>query len=202
LAIIFGTVCGRSLNQDNGNVEMVWTKPIARERLAVAYMLLDITAIVAAYLWGLVLIVIIIASIGALQYVSVDASSVPTALLGLGAALMWNGELQALTAGRIGGGGLMVGLSWAAFAWLLPICTALSALWGPAVHSFFVALNYLNPLSYLATSNGGHVHIGEGTSGVQQSFIPLSDWTRAAITWALGLAGWAVAIFAWKRLEV
>jgi len=134
-AIIFATVCGRSLNQENQRPEMVWTKPISRERLALLYMLCDLAAIAAAFVYALALILITLASVGGLTIIKADAAAPASVCLGLGVAMMWNGELQGLTSWQIGRGGLIVGLSWAVFAWLLPACTALSALWNPAVHA-------------------------------------------------------------------
>ena len=75
--------------------------------------------------------------------------------------------------------------------------------WNPAVHAFFVCLSYLDPLTYLSTGGGSHIHIGTSTSDASgNSIMPLGLWTRVAIVWVLGLAGWAAATFSWKRLEV
>jgi len=203
IAILFATICGTSLNQENEGVEMVWAKPIARERLAFEYMLCDLAAIVTAFVYGLILILLVFASLGATSVIVVDGSAPAAAVLGLGVAMMWNGELQALTSWQIGRGGLMIGLSWAVFAWLLPMCTLLSTYWNPSAHAFLVAANYLNPLAYLATGGGGHIQINSSSSAANGTvLIPLGWWARAAIAWSLGIAGWGAATFAWKRLEV
>src|SRR4029077_2513671 len=48
-AIIFATTISTSLNRENDGVEMVWTKPVSRERLALTYIAFDLAAIVLAY---------------------------------------------------------------------------------------------------------------------------------------------------------
>ena len=201
-AIIFAAICGTSLNQENDGVEMVWAKPMSRERLAFEYMLVDLVAIIVAFAYGFLLIVLILASFGVAGAITVDPSAPASLFLGLGIAMMWNGELQALTSWQVGRGGLMIGLSWAFFAWLLPMCTLLAMYWNPTVHAVLVGVSYLDPLTYLPIGNGSHIHITAGGNEGANSIMPLGLWARAAITWTLGLAGWAAATFAWKRLEV
>ena len=62
-----------------------------------------------------------------------------------------------------------------------------------------MAVNLINPLTYLAFQ-GSHVHLGVSTPGA--SLLPPDLWARAAIAWAIGAAGCAVAVVGWKRLEV
>jgi len=197
-AIIFGTAVSTSLNRENDGVEMVWTKPIARDRLAMRYIALDLAAIAVAFVVALVLAVLVFASFGMLGAIRADEGWFSTALLIFGVAFMWYGILQALTSWQTGRGAIVIGLSWATFAIVLPAFLALTA-HIPGLHEIAVALNFLNPLSYLSTNNGT-IHIGLSTGG--SSLIPHDTWLRVAITWAFGLLGSVAAIAGWKRLEV
>ena len=77
---------------------MVWTKPIERGRLALEYVLLDFAAIVITFFSAAVLCVLAVASLGLLTRIAVDDRTIPTLVIGLGAAFMWYGLLQGITA--------------------------------------------------------------------------------------------------------
>jgi hypothetical protein len=195
--IIFATAISCSLHRENDGVEMVFTKPIARERLALMYFLLDLCAIVIAIAFALVLELLWLASVGLLRFVNVDGPSFSLAVVGLGVAVMWYGLLQGLTAGNHVRGGLFVGLSWAA-AFTLPVL-ALATRHVPALHAVVMVLNVLNPLAYFTSY---HPHLRTATPYELGSLIPVNIWARAAITWSFGIVGCALAIIGWKRLEV
>jgi hypothetical protein len=197
-AIIFATTIGTTLNRENDGVEMVWTKPVARERLALAYIALDLAAIVVAFFLALVLAVLIFASFGLVKIIQPDDKWIPFLLLTFGIAFMWYGLLQGLTSWHVRRGGIVVGLSWALAAFVLPGLTALT-MHSPGLHEVVMALNLLNPLAYLSSSSA-HIHIGVSTGG--PSLIPHDVWVRAAMTWGFGVLGCLAAIVGWKRLEV
>jgi ribose/xylose/arabinose/galactoside ABC-type transport system permease subunit len=197
-AIIFATTLGSSLNKENDGVEMVWTKPVTRERLAASYIALDLVAIVASYALAFVLALLVIASFGLLHIIQVDGKWLPVLVLTLGVAFMWYGLLQAMTSWQVGRGGMIIGLSWAAAAFVLPALIALT-MGNPGLHQVALALNLLNPLAYLS-SGSAHVHVGISAPG--PTLIPQDPWVRAAMTWSFGIVGSLVAIAAWKRLEV
>ena len=197
-AIIFATASGTSLNRENDGVEMVWTKPIARGQLALRYIGLDLAAIAVAFIVAFILAVIGLASFGLAGSIRADDTWLPTLLLYFGVAFMWYGFLQALTSWQTGRGGMLVGLSWAAFALVLPAFLGLTT-HVAGLHEVAMALYVLDPLGYLGSS-GGHVQIGISTSAA--SPIPHDIWLRIAMTWGFGILGSLTAIVGWKRLEV
>jgi hypothetical protein len=196
--IIFATLIGISLNRENEGVEMVWTKPIDRAALAARYVALDLAAIVVAF--GSVFLAIVVGMFGHGHKMTLvfDEQWVPMLLLCFGIAFMWYGLLQALTSWQLGRGGMMIGLSWAAAAIILPLFSVLT-LGVPLLHEIAMVLNLLNPLAYLSSGNA-NIHVGVSTPG--PSLVPTDIWARVAMTWGLGVAGNIVAITAWKRLEV
>jgi len=197
-SILFATVIATSLNKENDGVEMVWTKPVARERLAAAYIALDLAAIAAAYVIALALALVLIASFGQLGAIKPDEKWLPTLLLTFGIAFMWYGMLQALTSWQVGRGGMIIGLSWALFSFVLPAVIILT-MRTPGLHEIVLALSLLNPLAYL-TSSSAHIHIGISARG--PTYIPSDVWVRIALTWGFGVLGSLIAIAGWKRLEV
>jgi hypothetical protein len=197
-AIIFATVIGTSLNSENDGVEMVWTKPIARDWLALRYIALDLMAIVAAFVLAFILAILILASVGLASSIRADTAWLPTLLLIFGVAFMWYGILQGLTSWQTSRGGMIIGLSWAASVFVLPAFVWLT-LRSPVLHEIAMVLNLLNPLSYF-TGHNAHVHIGISPPG--PSLIPHDIWLRVAMSWGFGLLGSLAAIVGWKRLEV
>jgi len=186
------------LNKENDGVEMVWTKPVARERLAAAYIAADLVAIAASYVIALALALLLIASLGQLGAIQPDEKWIQTLLLTFGIAFMWYGMLQALTSWQIGRGGISIGLSWALFSFVLPAVIILT-MRTPGLHEIVLALSLLNPLAYLSSSSS-HIHIGISAGG--QTYVPNDVWVRISMTWGLGVLGSLIAITGWKRLEV
>jgi len=197
-AIVFATVVSTSLNKEYDGVEMVWTKPIARERLAVFYILLDFAAIIISFLFAAALSVLAIASIGASKYLTVDSRTVPTLVIGLGAAFMWYGLVQGLTAGQRGRGSMVIGISWGAAFLLILLAEATSGI-SPPIHLLSTIINIFNPLAYFSSYSLSNY--GAHSSPVLPQALAGTEM-RSVLTWTIGILGCAAAIAGWKRLEV
>jgi|HubBroStandDraft_6_1064221.scaffolds.fasta_scaffold478421_2 ABC-type transport system involved in multi-copper enzyme maturation permease subunit len=199
-AAVFATVCGISLNRENDGVEMVFTKPISRERLALTYFLTDLAAIVLACVIATVFFGLVLLDLGAVTHtpsiIRFDGRSFGVLALGLGIAFMWYGLLQAASSRYVGNGGIFVGVSWALFGILIGLSQTPPGL----LHNIIMTVNILNPLAYMtgiSVSDSG----GKLTSTAVSLFHG-EPWARALMAWAIGLAGCAVATLGWKRLEV
>jgi hypothetical protein len=197
--MVLGTVLGVSLNRENEGVEMVWTKPIARERLALSYILVDLGAIAVAYFISIAFVLLVLATLAAMGHVhslTVDESVVRNFVLGMGISFMYYALLQAATSWNPGRAGLVVGLSWALFFFLIILSQVPL---GPVLHSLAVLLNYLNPLAYLSSV---HSSGGMATDIQIRSINQLDYTTRLLLVWSIGIIAAAGAIFGWKRMEV
>jgi hypothetical protein len=198
--MILATVLGCSLNRENEGIEMVWTKPVARERLALGYILVDLGAIAVAYLIAFAFVMLVLATLGYAGAVFFDASAARNFGLGMGIAFMWYGLLQAATAWNRGRAGLIVGLSWAVFILLAPLARIVPA--GTWLHTLLVLLNYLNPMAYMSSVTA-HPTAVTNFSGVEvRSLNDLSFELRFILVWTIGLVASAIAIVSWKRMEV
>ncbi|HMD01912.1 MAG TPA: hypothetical protein VKG44_03000 [Candidatus Baltobacteraceae bacterium] len=191
-ATIMATILGSSLSCLSDQLPNAWTKPESRERIALSFFVVDVAAIVLLFVLAVGCGLFVLLQAHMFAHLSLDAQALPVGLLGLGMALMWYGLAQAATAWRHGRGGMIAGLSWPAFLVLLVLASApLPAL----LHGIVIALNVLNPLAYFGiSSHNGNVDV--------ESVFPFSLNGRIAIVYALGLAGCALAVFGWKRLEV
>ncbi len=193
----FGTVLASSLNRENER-GFAFTKPVSRARLALSYMAVDVVGIVAAYVYALFVFCLPpLASIGLLRAIVRDSHALGILFLVLGFSLLWYGVLQAVTAGYRGRGGKFVGFSWIVFLVLVQLASV--NVLGPIFHGIVMLLNIVNPFAYV-TGITSHSNLGGDT--IVNSVFPLSIEARAAITWCLAAAGCAVAIAAWKRVEV
>jgi hypothetical protein len=192
LAIFFTAILGPSLNAESEHLDYVFTKPISRARLGASYVLVDVAGLLAAFLVGLVIAVIPLASIGILRFLFVDSAALPTFVLLLGMAFMWYGEKQAATGWYQGSGGKAGVVSIVVFS----ILSALAAVdLGPSFHATIIALNFLNPLAYLhsLTSQGGTVN--------EHTLLPVSMAWQIVLTWSIGVVCCAIAVAGWRRVE-
>ncbi len=198
-AAILATCLGATLNGQNENAAIAFTKPISREHLAALYVLSDLGSIVFAFVFTLALIYLVVVDAGFLAHIGtsivhVNVSEAAAAgALGLGMGFMWYGLVQGATAWRRGGGGMAIGISWGLFIALL---VAAYATRPGALHEIALVLNVINPLAYMTAIRIS----GQETS--MASLFHTNIWTRAGIEWAFGVAGCAVATLGWKRLEV
>jgi hypothetical protein len=194
VAIAFATILGTSLNKENTLGGFAFTKPIARERLALTYFAVDAGGIVAMFLYVLLFEFIEVAILGLADRIAVDANAFGIAAISLGAAAMWYGLLQAVTSAMRFSGGMFIGIGWGVFCTLLPL-SAFMAL-GPVFHTLIMALNYLNPLAYYSGLDM------TGGAATTSSVLALGEGARIAITWSIGIVACAVAALSWKRVEV
>lgn len=197
-AAVFGTFVASSLNRENERAGFVFTKPVSRARLALSYMTVDVLAIVAAYVYALVVFCLLpLASLGLLRAIFWDSHALGIAFLTLGFAFLWYGVLQAITAGYPGRGGKFVGFSWIVFLVLAQLATV--TMFGPIFHGIVMLLDLFNPFAYLTGLSSSSKLGGDA---VVTSVFAFSMETRAAMMWCIAVAGCAVAVLAWKRVEV
>jgi hypothetical protein len=175
---LMATVLGAALSKENdGHLELAWTKPYSRTQYATAVMLVDSAGIAIAVLLGLgahALIHVILR-----QPVSLTAGPnmlgdiVRFALF----PFAWYSVIVALSASMREGCGRAQALVW-------PVALILLGLqeipWGPVWHGLMAAVNILNPLTY-----------------VQYQGPLTADIALAALV----IAGWALATTQWRRLE-
>jgi hypothetical protein len=193
VTMILATTLAASLNKENGRGGFAFTKPLARERVALTYMGIDFVTILIAYAYTVAVCFAALAVLGIAGKVVADPNAAPIAAGGLGAATMWYGLIQVATALRISGGGLVIGLSWPLF--ILARGAYSIGFFGAGFHAVVAALDHLNPLAYFAfTGHPDEVHL--------VSLFGYSATTCIAATWIIAIVACVVAIGEWKQLEV
>jgi hypothetical protein len=189
-ALIAATFLATGLNAEHATTAIIWTRPQSRESIAWRYIAVDLVAILAAYVFLVVLIFGAMALFGALSVVRFDPAGIlKVFLLGMGAATMWYGLISVAAARVEGHGARFAGLSWAVFI-ILGAVTA--APLPDLLHYIIIALNYLNPLAWLGNlgshSSGGHT-------------IPFSASVRAAGAWLIAIVAIVAGVKLWATRE-
>ena len=190
-ASIMATVLGSALAQENdGHLELAWTKPYSRTRYAATAIAIDMAAIVLALLVGFAFILIHIVIGHPNEHLVAGPDAAINALRFALFPLAWYALIVGLSAGTRGRAGVVQGLIWPIALVLVVLRDApLSAMW----HGVFVALNAINPLIYASYQDHGDVAI-VGAS-------PLHVVTSTVVLAALVIAGWAAATIQWRRVE-
>lgn len=195
LTYIFATQLASSLNAQNASLNLTFTKPESRERIALAFFAIDAAALFVCFALCLTVVCLLpLALVGLLGHVYADPYVVPVAFVALGAPFMCYGILQCATAWSRGGAGAIVGLSWPLFV----LCAIPGTPpFGPIVNALVTLVRNLDPLVYLGAAM---THL---TSPAVVANSHVASFTSLVATvWLAGLAGCALATFEWRRLEV
>jgi hypothetical protein len=187
-ALFLGTFFAGHLAAESPTLAFLWTKPVSRNALAWRYVAIDAGGIVAGVAIGTVTIVALIAGLGEFNRIHIDSAVLPSLALSVGAPLAWYG-LCLLGASRLDRdvANNVIALSWPVF--ILVYMLAVIALPPPA-HAAAVAINQLDPLSYVLGSE--HHDMG---------LIAASTGVRAAAVWVIALVSVAAATRIWTTRE-
>ncbi|HEY1728823.1 MAG TPA: hypothetical protein VGG22_10650 [Candidatus Baltobacteraceae bacterium] len=192
---VFATLVAGTLSRDYSHISYLWTRPAARERIALGYIGVDVVAILIAFI---LLIGVSVATLSAIPrlHVVTDASTWEVLARSVAVPLMWYGLVEVATSWNGSRARAMVGVSWAVF-WVLAILEALSFP-GP-LGKLFVVLNVFNPMAYLPQSHAPNVDFQVGVLGISPVPLPYNEQTMLA--YAIFAVSCIVAIYAWKRME-
>lgn len=180
----FATVLGLNLAAENdGHLELAWSKPVSREGYALGVFAVDITAMAAcivltALCGGLVADVYI----GRQAIGLGGADALESAVAFCGFPLLIYAWIAALSASLKRNRGTVAGLFWP----LMILVAVLGAVQIPAVHVVAVALNTFNPIAIFTNS----------------STTPAPSLATYLWGWALGALLLASALVQWRRLEI
>jgi hypothetical protein len=100
---------------------------------------------------------------------------------------MWYGLVTLVTARMDGRGGLISGLSWAAFS-------IIGGLWAapfpPLLHGLITFLDYFNPLTYFNSLSTEH-HVSKQVLNLDPSLLTLIAWCFVAVTLVATVRLWS-----------
>ena len=199
-ALITATMLGGALAKENdGHLEIAWTKPVSRERLALASIGVDMAAILVSQI-AAVLLILLVCAMFIMPTFHTDALTLPDVILTLLGPLAWYACLTAFSASLKRGLGMVVGLGWLAALAIPAIEQAtanLSSDIGIAIHGAFKALTYIDPIQYVHIA----LHGSAGSAGMQ-SMSPTSPLgVSVVLVLILTIAYVGAAVLQWRRVE-
>jgi hypothetical protein len=193
LGLLAATLLAGPLSKENnGHLELAWTKPVSRERYALSAVAVDVTAVAVAQVATTVALVLA-ASFWELPKLSFALSSAPHVAFALIAPAAWYACLTAFSASLKRGPGAVLGIGWV----VAVVCPAIAASThdsatavGRSVYAIFSTVSYLDPITYTWF----------------RSDAVMADVDRATVTGLLGLAALAIvylslAVLQWRRVE-
>jgi hypothetical protein len=189
LAAIVANVFGVSLSNANESRALLWTLPYPRERVALAYVALDVTFIFAAFVEAFLVFGVVPMLVQHVPFTT-SADMWPVLAAALGAPLMWYALLQ-LATHRAESGLTYVAMAVFPFALMFVVLVQLPL--PPATHDAVFALNIFNPLAYLPTSFGERHHSAIAVFGDAPLLRALFTWTFAGLATAAATILWARA---------
>jgi hypothetical protein len=199
IALITATMLGGVLAKENdGHLELAWTKPVSRDRLALASIATDMVTIVVSQ-FAAILLILIVCAMFVWPTFYADAYTLLAITLALLGPLAWYACLTAFSASLKRGLGMVCGLGWLAALAIPGIAegtASSSSDIGRAIHWIFQPLAYIDPIEYVHLS----FHGSAGMSGMQVTPLgPLGISTVLLL--ALTIVYLSLAVLQWRRVE-
>lgn len=193
LGLLVATMLGGALAKENdGHLELAWTKPASRERMALLAMLVDGAAIVAseAAAFGIYLCCILLFGI---PHLVSNGPAGAMVLFVLIAPIAWYAALTAWSASLKSHLGMVIGLGWPAALIVPGIAQGTQGVQSPAgqaAHAVFAALSYIDPIAYVSF-HGSNLH---------NALVPSMGWALVALA-SLTIVYAALSMLQWRRVE-
>ncbi|HEV3088187.1 MAG TPA: hypothetical protein VGX96_13270 [Candidatus Elarobacter sp.] len=186
--VILASFFAIGLDDEHRTLAIAWTRPIARLAIAWRYVAVAFVGMLASWIFTLAVALAALAVLGLARYIEPGSQSWTSIPLILGVAVMWYGLVLFVSAVFPGHPARIAGASWA-YALIVPALTHVP--FPPLLHQVTVALNYLNPLSYLQSSSrpGGDMVFANGMAGMY-------------VAWAIGIACVVAGTYLWANREV
>lgn len=199
IGFIVASLLGGVLAKENdGHLELAWTKPFSRERYALAAFAVDAAAIVVSQI-ACVAVGFLCLLLFFVPAVTLEQSSGVHIALSLLATLGWYAALTGWSASLKRGPGIVIGLGWL-FGSIVPGITELfSQSTAPlieVIHAVLLAITYLDPLAYI------NLHMTNSTMQSGMSGALHLNMTTACFALAgLTVFYLAAAVAQWRRVE-
>ncbi len=201
--IIATTLSGPLAKENTNHLEVVWTKPLSRERMALGMFGVDAIGMLASMALTIVFLVVCTALFELPRFV-VDAQTWPVLALCVLAPFAWYALLTAVSASLKRGWGAVIGLGWLAALILPGIAFGLASAEMPLFHYLGVVLSWLmllNPITYIHLSGSTAPGDADPAFGYMYGFLGSSATVRAAMLLGLVILYSALSLFQWRRLE-
>ncbi|HEX5273995.1 MAG TPA: hypothetical protein VFW34_01825 [Candidatus Rubrimentiphilum sp.] len=198
IALVTATMLGGVLAKENdGHLELAWTKPVSRERLAVASIATDIATILISQLFA-VAVILIICAMFILPKFYVNSQTPNVIVLALLGPVAWYSCLTAFSASLKRGLGMVCGLGWLAALMIPAVATGTrvsQSELGRSIHFIFQSLTYFDPIAYLS------LHGGFDRADIAfQTAVGTLGFSAIALA-VLTIVYLSLSVLQWRRVE-
>lgn len=186
-------LAGPLAKENNGHLELAWTKPVSRERYALSAVVVDVATVVIAQVATAAVLLL-----AALFWEAPNVTFGSLALARIAFALMapaaWYACLTAFSASLKRGPGAVLGIGWVV-AMVCPVIATstqdASTPVGRSVYAIFNTVSYADPITYI---------------WFRIDSVSIADPMRATVIGLLALTALAivylgVAVLQWRRVE-
>jgi hypothetical protein len=187
-AAIYASSAGTSLNREFMVRDIAWTKPVARNVLALRYVAVDVAAVSLVYVLSVLAVLVALLRFGVTPLVDQDSFSY--LVFGLGVSVMWYALVQIATCLLPPRGLALAGILWPIALLDIGLCQ-IGGPTGGVAH----ALAIVNPLAYMS-GVAFDAHGATDNSIWQQ---PADE--RALAVWFFAVLFCALAVTLWPRRE-
>jgi hypothetical protein len=197
VGLIVGTILGAPFARENeGHLEIALTKPVARERLALGMIGVDLAGVAAAWVMT-VLFLMVGHTIFELPHFVFGPNDAMVIVLGLLGDAAWYAMLCAATASMRRAYGAVIG-----FAWPVAIVVAVlgkvnlsGSQLGAVIHAIVTPFAWIDPFSYL--------HFGPAftVNGKPQGSMAVVPGNELPMLLILAVVYGALAVIQWRRVE-
>ncbi|MBC5815526.1 MAG: ABC transporter permease [Candidatus Eremiobacteraeota bacterium] len=192
-AAVFASVIGGSLSKENdGHLELSWTKPVSRQTLAFTLFAIDAAGILAAGLLAFVTALVIEGMFLGRPVLVSSADTAGNLAMAVLFPLAWYAMGQALTA-SIRRCGIVIGMMWVAAIMSISLLSIPNAL----LQTILRAINTINPLAYYVTQNGHTTTV----NGVSATFLAATQGADILALGAITILAITASLVQWRRLE-
>lgn len=194
LGLLAATILAGPLSKENdGHLELAWTKPVSREAYAGAAFAIDVVTIVLSQL-ACIMVALICILMWTVPTIRLGNGGFTLIALTLLVPIAWYACLTAFSASLKRGPGMVIGCGWFAALIIPSVMAATTGATVPLVqgiHAVFQALAYLDPLMYFPNVSHGHFR-GEFVDTIGGALLG---------TAILSVVYIAVAVLQWRRVE-
>jgi hypothetical protein len=180
--------------ENDGHLELSWTKPVSREAYAGATFLIDLAAIWIAQL-ACIAVGLVVMLMWFVPSISLGTGGWALIALSLIVPFAWYACLTAFSASVKRGPGMVIGMGWFAALIVPSVMGATAGIDSPfwqLVHAIAKGLSYLDPIVYFPSfGRGGGMH-GNLFNSLATAVPALAILTVVYI---------AVAVLQWRRVE-
>lgn len=193
LGLLVATLLAGPLAKENhGHLELAWTKPVSRERYALAAGAVDAGAIVLAQVAAVVM-ALLVAVMWGIPRIGFEPGGVVKIGIALVAPIAWYACLTALSASMKRGPGAVLGIGWVV-AIVAPVIAGgtENASWAVArmIHVVSAALSYIDPLTYVWFQGADSV-----------AALARAESKALVVLAAMAVVYLALAVVQWRRVE-